>query len=115
MDPADVLEQAADAIDTIGWHRGSYVRFSPEGDEVIGYCALGACRKAAGLVVADRDVLDNFNATNFIVFSDAVAALAVHIRFPSVVSWNDCALTSRDDVVEALRATAKDLRNEVTV
>lgn len=112
MEPADILEQAADVIDTLGWVRGTYMEEDASG--VAGYCAIGACRKAAGVPMADGlmyELILNEEA-NFVAYTRAISALSVYLGKLSIAPWNDSFTRKQSDVTDALRETAKDLRNK---
>jgi hypothetical protein len=93
---ADLLDRAADLLEAEGWIQGS---FHVEG---VGRCAVGAIRDVA------MNEYRWYQATNLL-------DLRVKEKFNhpcGLMNWNDEAARSAFEVIDLLRATAKDLRNE---
>jgi hypothetical protein len=86
---ADILDAAADAIETYGHAKGTY------GDEHRGFCAMGAIKFAAA---ADR-AKELF----------ALHAFQEALGRSNMADWNDD--TTAFDVIDLMRHTAKRLRN----
>jgi hypothetical protein len=88
IDPADILEAAADLLETKGWIQG---RSKNEN----GYCAMGAISEASGhnyhRILATLPVIEMW------------AAALVH--------WNDQETRTADQVIDLMKHAAKDLRN----
>jgi len=116
-DIADTLEKAADVLETIGWVQGSSTAYGygPDGniDHIVGYCASGALHRVSGLE-----------------YESAMSAMACEIvgchgdhchllwpigfRSATVVEWNDEPGRTKYEVIDMMRRTAKNLRNEAT-
>lgn len=102
---AELLENAADVIDTYGWLQGR------SGNTNVGFCASGAmCQASVGfhpeLVEKAWRVL-NVAATKDLRSHD-VHATGLH---PAAVLLNDHPSTTQGDVTDLMRGVAKDLRN----
>lgn len=110
MDPADVLEQAADLVETVGWTQGSYLRTDHGDGTAVGYCTMGACRQV--LRIPEDDIVMGFRTPAYVA---AIHALIKQVNDPNIIGWNDTPDRTRDEVIEALRLAAKDLRNEASV
>jgi hypothetical protein len=113
MTPAEILEKAADLIEANGFWKNQL--WGPEGQ----CCSVGAVMKATGSSIS----LDS--QTRY-ARGEAVKALGVtlglvpaDVEWPEawseVVGWNNVDERTADDVVDAMRRAAKDLRNEVTL
>jgi hypothetical protein len=91
--PSEVLEDAADLLETNGWIQGS---FGTNGEA---HCALGAVYEAA-----------SYRGS----YVRSVTALTdvVHERFGfrSIPHWNDQAKTTKQEVVDTMRYAAKQER-----
>lgn len=110
MITAELLEHAADTVERVGHRKGLAWAGSASGaGEYRGgpVCAYGGLRLAAtGLQAQDH-------------LADAVVAVLRHLGLwdrlctpvPVLAGWNDRAVTTAADVVDALRHAAKDLRN----
>jgi len=98
---ADVLEQAADLIETVGWIQGSEEQ--RDNGIVIGYCAIGAMRAVnCGILSATEHALGNWlwGLPNHVIIHRGVA------------NWNDQPGRRAAEVIDAMKSCAKDLRNE---
>lgn len=129
---ADVIERAVDILESERkeWCQGDYYRMStnPDGtDKVLSVCALGAVRLA--LVEEQEDRLWTFGQIDargvperqkeHVVFN----ALLMNLPPPDVdvdgwtAEWdgihdyNDYPGRTKEEVIEVMKATAKDLRN----
>lgn len=108
MNEADILEKAADLIESVGHCKDVYCKLDDD-DKVIAYCAVGAIRKAAGVPEEElsrrefkyTSYTSATNATNKL--QDAVAGF--------VPDWNDHSDRTAEEVVEKMKQVAKDLRN----
>lgn len=101
---ADILEKAADIIETVGWTRERFTAYDGASLEPIGHCALGAIAVASGL--AHNDDMDTVY--------EYPAARALRKKIPDywdIAYWNDHSTTSMSDVVDTMKLTAKELRN----
>lgn len=124
MQPAEILEKAADFLERIGWvQKASYV--TDGGGLVVGACMSGACWLAAtGLTdqevvwedeVKARSVFDEMGTSpNFVDPQSALytAWQAIVDIKPGGVSWNDARGRTKDEVIDVLKLAAKNLRNE---
>jgi hypothetical protein len=121
IDIADVLEKAADDIATNGLAKRELE------NEIGQHCAIGAIAQALGAVFYQGEIdLDG----SFDPASIDAAATALLPQLPApplsfdyvygggdwncVVNWNNHPDRTADEVVEAMRQAAKDLRNEAT-
>jgi hypothetical protein len=125
---ADILEEAADILETVGWATHTETAFGAEG-AIVGHCSTGAIKRAAGFYEGDwteqqleakwESVL---RAT--VVLSNAIqdsemdewSLRAISPVDPSarIQHWNDCWARSADVVIDKLKEAAKDLRNTAT-
>jgi hypothetical protein len=103
MTAPDILEGAAEVLAVHKWGRGHY----QAGDN---YCALGAMR--AALPADYRHASVSLLAGAAPEFQRAMDSLARHVDCWWIPSWNDDIAKDADEVIEALRQTAKGLRNE---
>ncbi|GAA1887612.1 hypothetical protein GCM10009837_06680 [Streptomyces durmitorensis] len=118
---ADVLDKAIDVIDRVGWHRG-YLYDEEQAEEGKALrdcpvCALGSISVAIcgspTLGAGDRDIHEA------VALADAAAvAVARHVGVPpvprQVAYWNDELQRTADDVRNAFRDTAAELRAGAT-
>jgi hypothetical protein len=120
-DPAEILEAAADLYESeqIEWCKGAFFNDGTNVGGIVSACAWGALILATtedekvAMSFADpcmhdpgppRDVIDNILAARSVV-EDKIAQ--------SIVSFNDYRLgTTKQDVIDLFRETAKDLRNQ---
>lgn len=108
---ADVLEKAADVIQTVGWCQHADVKRN--NDKIpVGYCAIGAIEN---IVPSYQD-----SGTVNRLYLAVVDALNTHVTGKQrktlsygfgVVRWNDTEGRKADEVIEAMLHTAKELRN----
>jgi hypothetical protein len=103
MSAPDILEGAAEVLTVHQWGKGHYL----VGDA---YCALGAMR--AALSADYRYTSLSYLADAAPEFQRAMDRLSQHVECEWIPTWNDNIAGSADEVIEALRQTAKDLRNE---
>jgi hypothetical protein len=121
-DPADILEAAADLLETKGWIQGGeYKADGPCGrGKRVAYCAIGAIREVVGFY----DFAENHGgyevgwgaSTVALVRANGVAGLLCmggH-GFTSVIRFNDAPGRTADEVIDLMKHTAKDLRNKET-
>lgn len=94
--PADLLDLAADVIETRGWCQRAWE--DPEGK----VCLLGAINVADQLI---------HNGRLSSVGEEATTAVRRHLNGFTLI-WNDWPGRTEFEVIDALRLTAKDLRNE---
>jgi len=110
----DILEEAADLIETVGWTQGRHLERDQDLN-VIGYCAIGAIAQAVGLRCAATSV------DEMVSRAQASARAEVHLnkwmeKKPGgrrgVVLWNDLPGRTAAEVIDALKQCAKDFRNK---
>jgi hypothetical protein len=113
---ADILEKAADLLETVGHCKGFAVSYEPGTHNVIGYCATGAiahvaydnnqvARLDAIGILADR-LPEEFQTT--MEFAGVVLRQAAPDR---IINWNDAYDRQASEVIDLMKETAKDLRN----
>lgn len=113
-DPADILEAAAELLETHGWSKGAYARNKDGDDEdddaqnAASYCAAGAIRRVSGCYDFSRarrrmPVLSNA--------TEIEGMLAKQVGFGNLPAWNDQPERKRHEVIDLMKHTAKDLRN----
>lgn len=118
MTPAEVLEKAADLLETIGWVQGEEIVYGsndPDAGLVItGMCARGACRVAVGLDKSDMNAPMQQIKSFMGGFRALHAGLNIQPKDPwgSVPGWNDFPGRTADEVIDMMKRVAKDLRNE---
>lgn len=95
---SQIFEDAAEAIETKGWHRGSL------GDPEIGMCALGALNyvSTGHSHTWCHNYIDLYLSRKLLSTGQG----------ESVAAWNDQQGQTREVVIDTLMACAKDLRNE---
>lgn len=115
MDTAEILNKAADVIETRGWHRGS---FTPDGTlenptdpKTCPVCVLGAINVAAGRA-AELDLTDRGTAQAAAEQLAAYLGLTYRLYRYTLVEvlgdeWNDSAAADEAEVITALREAAK--------
>ncbi len=116
---ADILEIAADLYEseTVNWCQRAWVRPSPLG---VNACAVGAMSLADGFTWQQNVTL----GTERIIgihgsdqLREAVKALEEHLSnefdtfHGSIPRWNDADDRTKEEVIEAMKETAKGLRN----
>jgi hypothetical protein len=117
LTPADVLDKAAEHIETIGWWQGDYIKiaWSDELDWYVPDQDCPACAVGAINIAADTEA--NADLAGHAI--EAARALAVRLGLVvgdaecvlMVVSqWNDATDRTAEQVVTELRACAADLR-----
>lgn len=108
---AEVLEQAADVVRTVGWCQYKDVQTN-NNNIPVGYCAIGAIEN----IVPSYQEGGSVNG----LYLAAVDALNTHITGKQratlsygfgVVRWNDTEGRKADEVIDAMLHTAKELRN----
>jgi hypothetical protein len=109
METADILEKAAEVLETRGWCQYTYE--APSGE----VCAIGAVRTAVWgaplLMCVSREIVqEDYSKAN-----GALKALADHVNFqywPEIGAfWNDAPGRTKEEVIDAFKHAAKDLRN----
>lgn len=117
MNTPEILDKAADVIETRGWHQGGYTPDGTPGNPIdlrtCPVCVLGAIKVAAGCGPEDEMPADAF---------EAATALAEHLEIDDRLEtgllitevvgdqWNDAAAESAEQVTAALRDCAAELR-----
>lgn len=112
---AEVVEKAADLIETNGLAKGRY--FALDG----GMCTMGALQYACGvdlhsnLVIYPKGSRLRNRQDLYMSAKDAVAQmLPISTEFgtiEAISNWNDDGDRSQEEVVDTLKHIAKDLRN----
>lgn len=100
---AEVLEKAADLIDTVGHCKHRLYDTDRDG-QVIAYCLIGGIWAALGTehaTTTGRRLLDRLGFKKFGYVDAAV----------SIIDWNNADERTGAEVVDLLKETAKDLRN----
>jgi hypothetical protein len=110
-DPAEILEAAADVLETKGWGQGC--EFKMENGERTAFCAIGAIREVIGFYNIEQGIFFTPAANlahEAMNLSNRVAGL-MHTDQGSVVGFNDEPGRTADEVIDLFKLTAKDLRN----
>lgn len=87
---ARVLQDAAEVLEKEGWTQDNY-------KDQYGYCALGSINMALGVAATAMDSHQHL----------ATAALEDVIGTPFVATWNDSPGRTKDEVLDAFHAAAK--------
>jgi len=101
----DVLEQAADLIETVGWTQGSRRKhdYGITGG-ITGYCAIGAMQAVnESLWITAEEVFKDWLTSSW-------PKSMLYLRY--VARWNDFPGRTAAEVIDAMKSCAKDLRNE---
>jgi hypothetical protein len=136
---ATVLETAADSYESekVEWCAGSWRKPDPENPSKITACAEGAIYLAAGVGLEQLDVRlpdnliladlseqemdqwpDYTPSTAWDLGEAAIAKLGAFVDVPErlrdwpLYSWNDDVGRTKEEVIEAMKACAKELRND---
>jgi hypothetical protein len=113
LDVADVLDKAADHIDTHGWTQGRLY----DGRQADGGTPIAECRSDlyGALKTAVIGVPRWGGTPEQVALTDAAyQAVEDHLHTDNVHGWNDEPERVQADVTTALRATATNLRGEAT-
>jgi hypothetical protein len=127
---ADILEEAADILETVGWVTGCEAHYlSGSLEHIRGHCATGAIKRAAGLrydtfVIGDPRRFIHFDyeasvkamvAVAEALGPDGLAGAGAGAGPSSVIQvWNDHCARDAQEVIDKLKEAAKDLRNAAT-
>jgi hypothetical protein len=109
---AETLERAAGLLEIHGWTQCVYK------NEAGAMCIRGALYQAVGLntntqqVITSSTTVRDWNGRSDLAIS-AAYRLARKVGAGSEISWNDEDGRTADEVIDALKETAKDIRNEV--
>lgn len=107
MNEADVLEKAADLLETQGWCQDVYRNKAGE------LCSIGAVRTAIWGDARMRTTTTNKDDVELANRTLAVLADKVGVEPGSVgTEWNDDPWRTKEEVVDAFKHAAKDLRNQ---
>jgi hypothetical protein len=117
-DPADILEAAADELQTNGWIKKRLKDVNGR------HCAIGAMQKVVGYEEAWRQHIESWRpaettreplveASRRYMLAEAVLAhhLSQEGLTVSVGGWNDQPERTAEEVIDVMRHVAKDLRN----
>jgi hypothetical protein len=108
-DHAAILEKAAEVLETEGWSQGRYVTHADGNlfdSPSFTYCAVGAIRRAVSgntYLQMSQDLLWAATHTSNLLSSK--------LRQP-ITAWNDQSGRTADEVIDLMKETAKDIRNE---
>lgn len=101
---ADLLDSAADLLLVTGWHQGSAI--SKSGARcIVSATGWSAIAPSVGYMYRIREQRH--------IITAARAALCAHLGFTrpdQLITWNDSRQRTFDDVLDALRDTAKRVR-----
>lgn len=111
MTPADLLEKVADDYESgkVGWRQDGSRRVTKSGQEMCVVNALHLQCYVAGVELR-KDSLRQHQKT----LGMALTTISAHNGARPVASWNDDPATTKELVIDTLKAAAKDLRNEET-
>lgn len=114
LQAAETLEKAADLYrsETVNWCQDAWVDRGDEGQK-LSVCAEGALLLASGFTLEEIDRLSDNGVANFAKkyrWEAARHQLFVHLR-RAIHDWNDVEGRTKEEVIDAMEATAKDLRN----
>lgn len=107
MRPVDILEGAADLIETKGWTQQAAARdqydheVRPWDDSAVSFCLIGALECAARTP-------EGFYVTDYDIARKALQQAVPNDGAPLTV-WNDTPGRTKEQVVEALRTAAKQI------
>jgi hypothetical protein len=104
---AEVLEKAADLIETVGHCKGNFSESDDQGNK-LAYCALGAIAEAVDSMEASYSLRER---TEDALERWLFGKLYLGQTGRSIPFWNDHRLRKPEQVVDALKQTAKDIRN----
>lgn len=109
-EPADVLEAAANLLESKGWGQGEFMN-AIDPDDATKFCAVGAIRTVTGYSLAGRRDEDYaVYRKRYACSLQANVALGDKVG-TDVVHWNDQPGRTAEEVIDALKQTAKDIRN----
>ena len=102
METADILEKAAEVLEIRGWTQNTYE--DAEGQ----VCAVGAIR----VVAWGHSRWSGTGAIDYQVAGMAQAAMSAHLGVRDLaIEWNDSPERTKEEVIDAFKHAAKDLRN----
>lgn len=112
LQAAETLEKAADLYrsETVDWCQGQWINSD---NEQLTVCAEGALLLASGFSVGEIVTLSDTGVSDWMKhhrWNAARMELHVHLN-ASVFGWNDRRERTKQDVIDAMEATAKDIRN----
>lgn len=102
MKPSEVLDKAADKLESgeWAWRQGSYGSWGKHqpyelcASEALWYAAVG------------------LQGSNWTTWSNVIAAMKDHLQGPSIIKWNDTLGRTKEEVISTMRAAAQDLRDK---
>lgn len=114
LEAAETLEKAADLYrsETVAWCQGAWA-LGYEDQGLLSVCAEGALLLASGFNVEEIEILSDTGVSNHVKherWNNARSLLHYHLD-ASVHGWNDRFERTKQDVIDAMEATAKDIRN----
>jgi hypothetical protein len=109
---ADVLEAGADLIENVGHCRGTGRIFNNK-DEVIAYCLTGSISQAAAnLLTVPRQQAEHYSWAVSAVQRELADRYSGNYNSTIPHWWNDHRAKNSAEVVDLMRHTAKNLRNQ---
>jgi len=112
-EPADVLEAAADLLESKGWQQGAFDN-AVNPDDSTAFCALGAIRAVTGYSLAKRNYIRDGDYAlyreRYRYTLQASVALGAKVGL-DVPAWNDRPGRTAEEVIDVMKHVAKDLRN----
>lgn len=97
---AKILREAANSIEAYGWCQGRL------GNLQYGYCALGGIYRAETVLNLTSNELDNTRLARY-----ALAKIVTGNQYASIPSWNDNKHRTKNEVIRAMRKTARALEH----
>lgn len=110
---ADLIEQAADILETVGHAKGRVLQRDPS-NNIIGYCvtgALAAVTQHKGLSQSYHFAVKELVTRIWPDKAGVVTRMFMQQQICLLQAWNDDQATA-EQVIDLLKHTAKDLRNQ---
>lgn len=107
---AEILEAAADLLQTTDHCKGSYKQYDASVGR-ISYCALGAIQEVRGKVSVIQLSVDPSLLDTGTFAAHYLEMAANEAGYVSVPMWNDAPETTADEVIDTMKHVAKELRN----
>ena len=114
LNQAEVLEQAADLIETVGHAKGMSRSFDSDGFTATGFCITGALGQVGRYraISIESGIMELLHAKLVAQGSLTRIIYSWCDSRNSVIEWNDDDRTTKAEVIDLLKNTAKDIRNE---
>lgn len=112
---ADLLEKAADLMETVGHCKGRFVQYkdnrkAKEGEEVA-YCPVAAISHAR-IELGHSDHIKLAARHALVKHLGLKVGWSEHLPYDFIARWNDEPERTTAEVIDAFKETAKDLRNQ---